>query len=166
MLELLQTWKLNCSARHILNFSGSLGTMTQRLNGIKPGALLIILLATWPRSYALPDSILSSLRNRTAHRCYQALWNEESWLHDHKWFHVYVAKIGKLNSHVYFFTSAMGSTGALVLGNDEKPTQMYTEQTPLFAMLPCLFWKNVDLLIIKFRHVADTSGSLSISHRK
>lgn len=63
----LQTWKLNGYARHILNFSGSLGTVTQRLNGIKPGAVLNILLTTCPRSYALPDSILSSLRNRTSH---------------------------------------------------------------------------------------------------
>lgn len=84
---------------------------------------------------------------------YQALWNEESCLCDHKLSHVYFAQTGKLKSHTSS-TSATGST--LVLGNAEKPTQMYTEQTPLFAMLSCLFGGNVDLLIIKFHHVANT----------
>lgn len=60
----------------------------------------------------------------------------------------------------------MGSPGDLVLGNDEKSTPMYTEQTPLFAMLPYLFGGDVDFLIIKFHHVADTSGLQSVSHRK
>lgn len=139
------------------------------MNAIKPGGVLNFLFTTWPRSSALPDSILFSLKregNLTAPvHCHQGLWNQESCLCDHKCSCVYIAKIGKLNSHI-FFTSAMGSTRALVLGNDENPTQMYTEQTLLFAILPCLFWRKVDLLIIKFHHGAGTSELQSISHRK
>lgn len=147
-------------------FPGSCGTVTQRLNVIKPGGALNHLQYMVIGPGYLLYLILVLPGNLTAPICSTA---SLEWEVLTGWLSTNCLMFGLQNRQtefiLFFFSPVQMNTIGLSL-RQNKLKCMYTEQTPLFAMGFVYFGGGMCIVNNKFLQVADTSGSQSISHRK